>query len=533
MAAAIPRTMNVCANFQAQGTFGAPVIGNAVQAVAQMSADVGVNTALGLLQGRKLNGPVEIGMEAGAEPGLAHEHYLQIPHCMFKPTIFNTVADAANNIASIPIINPATIYIIDQQFWVFDGNELVRVTFDSQEAHTEDDWNRFAMVNWDILGGATDALNTQFLALRMACIMLGFGTCRKTNEFTVVADPVITAAAPIPANVQAAVREVLQNHNSILTHAFNAVTARGVNWIQRKHATGGTTLSGLIQKVCIQMGIYDQNADVNARMARTSLIHRHIHAAGPHVVASRIMAHDSAWAAFDPRVYFINAPAVLPSFRTRVNGISVHGTALIRDCAQIAARAVRSNMIIAFQHLDQAAALGQANAQCIQEGLRVCESQGWFYEGHPLGRTGIQFNQKDPLIFDFMVECATYITYGTIGGTLSQAPSVSSLLQSNQRQERITMFQHLRDLFCGSDVTAQVAMMIFLGRRAGQASVAQYNIMATTAGERQANLVNFNNIMNQIGTTFGVAYAPLMQADLPSNPQTVALIAEARALMNP
>jgi len=400
------------------------------------------------------NGKGEVGLEVGADAGLAHSEFIQIPKCMVKNWVARLydATDAVHfglgEVKKVAKWDPKKgikafqsesgwvgshikgirVVIHERGLWAYhgkdDGTEIMNgwasIVDVQVETPTMDDLLAFITVN---LGHIRDPefdekTRSWIHACRYWAVTSGFVTTAHSREFEIVDNP---------TEIDPSAKSIAEFTVDFAADAWTASAARATSWRKTNHATGGDMVQGFPRKwlqkkefLTSTAGMSKTDAQAVVRSA-TSAFYIATHASAPHAVlalmAGEVAAH---WAEVDISHGLIFEWEVNESAKLRmVPNTQVAGTAMVCDAVVVLRMLIKESLAPLLTNQDQVKALMAAYAEVDKYGMLCGVYARWFLEGNPMGLKKRDFSQKDPafsaLVGELGIVATKYYENTTIG----------------------------------------------------------------------------------------------------------------------
>jgi len=463
------------------------------------------------------NGTAAVGLEVGADAGLAANEYIQIPTCLRKHwavrVATSQTAFGGDYTQALPNgwVTGGTIRIVRGQLSHVAGGNATRINSVHVEPVTFQDACMFLQANrGHIREGDYDVKHEWWVhAVRFWSLVSGLVRQQHSVEWVDVADPALGAITA--ADVTDAAR--------ILEYGPNALTcaaARASSWRKTNHATGGGTAGGFPRRWMQKEGFWPTTGDAATRRAEevrmTNAFYVAAHAVSVHATLSLMAPTDPGhWAEIDPRCGLVSQWDVKESVRIRIAPMTqVAGASVVVDACVVAESLVKDALWPMVRNQAQLVPLVAARAVVDANGVAVAVYSHWFLNGHPGGVNPVQFNQKDTTFFALASELA--IIAGTYykGTTISESPSLKNAAMQSADDGIRTMWGAIaREKARATPAQALTAFARLSGTLGqnylGQLASDADDDITNGAGGAQATL-------DGAATTLGLAAAPQLNA---------------------
>jgi len=468
-----------------------------------------LNSALALVFA---NGRGESGLEVGADQGLSTGEHIQIPKCLIKKWVARKETIAGAPAASDPTISSGDIFI--------NGGELYECTaagtagarlYDFTIDHPDiDDVRKFVAANQTHIRDAdlTDDQVKWVHSCRFWAVVAGFVVTSKSREYTIVEDP-----AQIPDSVNDIAEYIVANS----ANSWTASAARATSWRKSNHATGGDIATGFPRRWLVKNGLWTSDRDRNKQdrenRAATSAFYVATHASSVHAVLS-LMAGDDAdhWARVTPDYGLIPKWDVHESAKVRMTPkTQVSGVAMVTDAVVTMRMLVKEGLAPLLESFGQHQALADAYHEVEDKGIRVATYAGWFLDGHPLGTTKAQFNQKDAAFADLLGELGTVATTYYKGSTIGDSPALSNAArQLGTTTSKGTWGALAR---ARSNISPLDTLRVYSRIKGASSSLTAKLILSEDEAERTTAIAGYNSNLTAVATAFSVTTFPSVDKD--------------------
>jgi len=471
------------------------------------------------------NGRGEVGLEVGADPGLAAAQYIQIPRCLEKRWVARgdgaRAATPDETIAQLTTvtgwISTGSLLVHEGRLWVqaADGTRGGEVTDFRCEKPTYEDVRRFVAANLTHVRDAefTPDVIKWVHAIRFWSVVSGFVVSAKSSEYTVVANP-----TDIPDTVDEIARFILEYSGQ----SWTACAARATSWRKSNHATGGDRATGFPRRWLQKEGQWPMTIDRKdrdrAEKSATDAFYVATHPSSVHAVLALMAPDDDChWALIDPKYGLIPEWDVRESTKVRISPkTQVAGVSMVTDamvCLQMLTKEGISPLLSEYNQFHE---LVDAYRVVEQNGVRVATYASWFLDGHPQRLTRVAFNQKDTrfaaLVGELGAAAETYYSRTTIGESPSLRNASMQLCSDSAKQIWVQLSKAKKQM----NVTA---IMRAFGRIKGASAASRIaDINSSDATERQAAVTSYNDLLVRIATAIGVSDQPtITDANIAAN----------------
>lgn len=461
------------------------------------------------------NGRGEVGLEVGADPGLATANYIQIPKCLEKPWVARSdgarAAKPDETIEQLRAvdgwIHSGTLLVHEGRLWIpkADGTRGREVTDFRCEKPTYDDVRRFVAANLTHIRDAefTPEVVKWVHAIRFWSVVSGFVTATKSTEYTIIPDP---------ADIPEAVDDIAQFILSYSGQAWTACAARATSWRKSNHATGGEHATGFPRRWLQKEGQWpttvDRNQRARAEKLATDAFYVATHPSSVHAVLALMASDDDChWALINPKYGLIPQWDVRESTKVRISPkTQVAGVSMVTDamvCLQMLTKEGISPLLTEYS---QFTALVQAYNVVEKNGIKVASYANWFLDGHPLKYTRVAFNQKDSryaaLVGELGAAAESYYARTTIGESPSLKNAAMQMCSDSARQTWVQLAKAKKQM----NVTA---IMRAYGRIRGASAAARISdINSADTAERAVAVTAYNDLLTKIAAAIGVTDQP-------------------------
>jgi len=466
------------------------------------------------------NGRGEVGLEVGADPGLAHTEYIQVPRSLVKKWVargekgrdptpkdtIETLQAAAGWVSTGNImVHGGQLYSADN-----DGARGGPITDFRCERPTHDDIRRFVAVNiTHIRDNDFDEGTVKWIhAVRFWALVSGFVCTLKSNEFVEVDDPpqIPDIVNPIAAFIA-----------SYAPNAWTASAARATSWRKSNHATGGEIATGFPRR-WLQKESYwktSRNRDEAGRMQRTvtSAFYIATHASAVHAVLALMAASvPEHWAVINPKYGFVDKWDVRESTRIRIApNTQVAGVAMVTDSMVCFKMLTKEGLSPLLDSFDSYPALVAAHQVVEANGIKVASYAGWFLAGHPDGAERIVFNQKDAAYAELVGELGAAATKYYSQTTIGESPSLDNA--SRQMCSDMARTKWVQLGRAKRQMTATNILQAYGRIRGASASSRIMEINSKDEVARATAVTAYNTLLQAAAAATGVADCPVVTAE--------------------
>jgi hypothetical protein len=473
------------------------------------------------------NGVTGVGLEVGADAGLAPEEYIQIPHAMRKQWAYRTVGEGGYERKA----EDTTAALADKANWnivradnaavsvqIYSGEWYVTVPAESGaprtrvddvyvDPHTYDDLRMFLRVNEGHLReGSLDAEHLYWVqAARFWGTATGLVVGPKNKEYVFVDNPVGDLNS---------VNDLAGRVASFSNEALTAAAARGVNWRKSNHATGGKIASGMADRWLKVMKFYPEGNDPTDKKLRddrekvTSAFYVGTHAISVHAVLAIMAPEDPGhWAQIDPRYGLVYNWTVMTSTKVRISAMTqVAGTAMVVDAVVVLKQLAASCLAPLLENYSEWRTLMARYREVETMGVRAASYAQWFLDGHPGGVRPSEFNQKDSacaaLVGELAVVAKSYYAGSSIGASMALENAKSQLASETCKDLWAALTRERKS--ASSEAIIQAYKRIL-----GAASAGDIAALASSDKEiARAAVTRYNDNLAVLSTELGLAAAP-------------------------
>jgi hypothetical protein len=392
------------------------------------------------------NGKGEVGLEAGQDPGLPLEEFIQIPKSLERVWFarvktqgqqviipgfpydqvedYSSSNDSAYYIGKFGYISTGVIRvnsgIVEGQMRYRGTPIWVEIDEFVIQAPTCDDLIKFYAANIDHIRGEKLNKETKFwiIAVRFWATVAGFVVTTKSSEYVVVADPTV-----IPADAA----EFADFAMNFCANSWTACAARATSWRKTNHCTGGEVANGFPKRWLVKEGLWNFNGEDKQRIAHekqmTTCLYVATHGVSSHAVLALMAPQDpNHWAIITPSFGFVKNWDVGQSVILRmIPNTQVAGTALVVD-AMVVLRMLTSEGLSPFiSTIHQLDSMMSAYDEVSKNGMRCAVYAKWYFEGFFKNTNTSAFSQRDSSFVDLLSELSIiamkYYKDSTIAGS--------------------------------------------------------------------------------------------------------------------
>jgi len=478
------------------------------------------------------NGVPQVGLEVGSDAGLSPDEFIQLPKSMVKPWAFRVAEPGAHprddkeRTADLRGKKGWTVEDPDNAKHVLikvngkwyarpvgqkngTGTEIDGLYVDP---HTYDDLRRFVIANTTHIRDAKiDAQHHWWVhGVRFWATITGLVAGSKNKEFTIVDNP----TADLDAANEYADR-IMEFSGSALT----AAAARAASWRKTNHATGGSTATGYPARWLSQQGWWqagNETKDSKVRESReriTTAFYLATHAVAVHNVLAN-MAHEDEghWAEIDPKFGCTFTWEVMQSTKLRMAPkTQVAGAAMVVDATVVIKMLIKSSYVLFLQNESQSRALAALHGRVEALGVRAAVYASWFLDGHPLGVTKEDFNQKDPSCADLIGELGAVAVKYFKDTTIGKSPALINAHKQLASEQASDLWAALakKKTAAAPDVVLSV-----YGKITGSAAPVDLSALDSTDEPSVKDAVrDFNTKTKAIAEAFGIQNPPEIKAE--------------------
>jgi len=461
------------------------------------------------------NGTAAVGLEVGADAGLAASEYVALPLSMRKNWAARTHGHATafdGNYANPLPANWATggsIRIVGGQAFTVRAGTVTRVDAVHVEPITFEDVCNFVNVNRGrIREGDYDVKHEWWVhAVRFWSAASGLIKQDHSVEWLLVPNPAngtITAA-----DVTDAARILEYGPN-----ALTAAAARASSWRKTNHATGGNTAGGFPRRWMQKEGYWPSTGDVTTRKAEevkiTTAFYMATHAVSVHAALALMAPTDPGhWALIDPSYGFTLTWDVKESVRIRIAPMTqVAGASIVVDSCVVAESLVKDALWPMVRNQGQLMALVGARTEVSNHGVAVAVYSSWFLNNHPLAVAPRAFNQKDSTFFALASELAIIAVTYYKGTTIADSPSLRNAAGQSADDNIRTQWGAIAREKTRATPTQALTAYARLSGALGQGYLVQ--LASDADGDITSGVGGAQGTLDQAAAALGLAAAPTL-----------------------
>jgi len=443
-----------------------------------MAQDVGARITRQLQQFFS-NGFPQVGLEVGADAGLAPGEYIQVPRSMRKSWAYRTLGtggyerEADDELADLRGKQSWTIVNMDDDrtcVYVTGGKWYVSTSYGTDApgtevddiyvvSHTYDDLRRFLVANTGHVREASlDANHLPWVhATRFWALATGLVVGKKNSEYTVVDDPTTGLDG---------VDELASQVYDYSSMSLTAASARAASWRKTNHATGGLSATGYPRRWLEQNKLWPEGnavTDNNVRDGReraTSAFYIATHAVSVHnTLAIMAPTDEGHWACVDPRYGLLMKWEVMTSTQVRIAPkTQVAGTAMVVDGMVVFKLLLQAGIAPLLESYSEWKAMLAMYRDVESGGIRAGSYAQWFLDGHPFNIGKLNFNQKDSACANLVGELGAvarhYYGKSTIGQSMALRNAEAQLCTETAKDLWVTLARERQTSSADAIVTA-------------------------------------------------------------------------------